>query len=128
MLKKLCNSPGLLADKEGKETNENIKALLAGVNPKILESKSNSHSGKFRVLERMLLTLKNTTDEKIVIVSNYTSTLDLLQNLLASKGLSFLRLDGTTPTNKRQELVDKFNRTNSKVACKFHFLRDDMAK
>lgn len=97
--------------------NENVKALLSGVNPKLLESKSNSHSGKFRVLERLLLTLKNTTDEKIVLVSNYTSTLDLLQDLLRSKGLSFLRLDGTTPTNRRQELVDRFNRVDSKIAC-----------
>ncbi|CAZ80866.1 unnamed protein product [Tuber melanosporum] len=116
---KLCNSPGLLADKPGKETNENVKGLLAGVNPKLLESKSDSHSGKFRVLERLLLALRNTTDEKIVLVSNYTSTLDLLQNLLRSRGLSYLRLDGTTPTNKRQELVDQFNRTNSTTAFAF---------
>ncbi|PUU83672.1 SNF2 family N-terminal domain-domain-containing protein [Tuber borchii] len=119
VLKKLCNSPGLLADKPGKETNENVKGLLAGVNPKLLESKSDSHSGKFRVLERLLLALKNTTDEKIVLVSNYTSTLDLLQNLLRSRGLSYLRLDGATPANKRQELVDRFNRTNSTVAFAF---------
>ncbi|KAG0126430.1 DNA repair and recombination protein RAD54B [Tuber indicum] len=119
VLKKLCNSPGLLADKPGKETNENVKGLLAGVNPKLLESKSDSHSGKFRVLERLLLALRNTTDEKIVLVSNYTSTLDLLQNLLRSRGLSYLRLDGTTPTNKRQELVDQFNRTNSTTAFAF---------
>ncbi|CUS08940.1 unnamed protein product [Tuber aestivum] len=127
VLKKLCNSPGLLADRPGKETgvdgsvskNENIKGLLAGVNPKLLESKSDSHSGKFRVLERLLLALKNTTDEKIVLVSNYTSTLDLLQNLLRSRGLSYLRLDGATPTNKRQELVDQFNRTNSTAAFAF---------
>lgn len=66
----------------------------------------------------MLITLFKTTDEKIVIVSNYTSTLDLLQNLLASRGLSFLRLDGKTPAGKRQELVDKFNRCDSKTACK----------
>ena len=84
----------------------------------MLESKSDSHSGKFRVLERLLLALKNTTDEKIVLVSNYTSTLDLLQNLLRSRGLSYLRLDGATPANKRQELVDQFNRTNSTAACK----------
>ncbi|PWW79811.1 hypothetical protein C7212DRAFT_355570 [Tuber magnatum] len=119
VLKKLCNSPGLLADKLGKETNENVKGLLEGVNPKLLESKSDSHSGKFRVLERLLLALKNTTDEKIVLVSNYTSTLNLLQNLLRSRGLSYLRLDGATPTNKRQELVDQFNRTNSTAAFAF---------
>lgn len=67
----------------------------------------------------MLITLFKTTDEKIVLVSNYTSTLDLLQTLLSSRGLSFLRLDGKTPSGRRQELVDKFNRTDSKTAFAF---------
>lgn len=67
----------------------------------------------------MLVTLFKTTDEKIVLVSNYTSTLDLLQTLLSSRGLSFLRLDGKTPSGRRQELVDKFNRTDSKTAFAF---------
>lgn len=67
----------------------------------------------------MLITLFKTTDEKIVIVSNYTSTLDLLQTLLSSRGLSFLRLDGKTPSSRRQELVDKFNRTDNKAAFAF---------
>lgn len=65
----------------------------------------------------MLITLRETTDEKIVLVSNYTSTLDLLQNMLSGKGYSFLRLDGSTPAAKRQELVDKFNRLDSEAAC-----------
>jgi len=65
----------------------------------------------------MLVSLRETTDEKIVLVSNYTSTLDLLQNMLSGKGYSFLRLDGSTPTGKRQDLVDKFNRVDSEAAC-----------
>ena len=65
----------------------------------------------------MLVTLRETTDEKIVLVSNYTSTLDLLQNMLNGKGYSFLRLDGSTPGAKRQDLVDKFNRVDSEAAC-----------
>lgn len=53
-----------------------------------------------------------------MLVSNYTSTLDLLQKLLLSKGYTFLRLDGSTPAAKRQDLVDGFNKTDSTAACK----------
>lgn len=67
----------------------------------------------------MLKILSTTTDEKIVLVSNYTSTLDVLQNLVSSRGLTWLRLDGSTPADKRQQLVEKFNRTDNKAAFAF---------
>ncbi|KAF8245370.1 hypothetical protein K440DRAFT_409395 [Wilcoxina mikolae CBS 423.85] len=118
-LEKLCNTPGLLTSEQGKEQSDNVQALLSGVNPRLLASKSASSSGKLRVLERLLGILSAHTDEKIVIVSNYTSTLDVLQNLLISRGLSWLRLDGSTPTDKRQSLVDKFNRVDSEAAFAF---------
>lgn len=102
-----------------KEQSENVKALLAEVDPRLLASRNASSSGKLRVLNRLLVTLKNHTEEKIVIVSNYTSTLDVLQNLLISRGLSWLRLDGGTPNEKRQQLVDKFNNTNSSTSFAF---------
>jgi DNA repair and recombination protein RAD54B len=54
--------------------------------------------------------MRSNTSEKIVLVSNYTSTLNLLATLLTSLGLPFLRLDGSTPAQKRQPLVDDFNR------------------
>jgi len=118
VLKKLCNTPGLLESGE-KEQSENVQALLVGVNPKLLTSRTASSSGKLRVLDRLLVTLKNNTKEKIVIVSNYTSTLDVLQTLLISRCLSWLRLDGSTPNDKRQQLVDKFNNTDSSTSFAF---------
>lgn len=51
-----------------------------------------------------------TRDEKIVVVSNWTSTLDLIQALCVQKRMPFLRLDGSTPQKQRQENVDRFNR------------------
>jgi len=57
--------------------------------------------------------------EKVVIVSHYTSTLDMLGNLLASESLPFLRLDGTTPTSKRQALVNRFNKAQHKDCFAF---------
>lgn len=61
-------------------------------------------------LERILMSVYEARDEKIVVVSNWTSTLDLIQDMCVAKRYNFLRLDGSTAQKKRQELVDKFNR------------------
>lgn len=46
---------------------------------------------------------------RVVVVSNYTKTLDLLQDLCLHLSYSFCRLDGHTPTSQRQRLVNNFN-------------------
>lgn len=46
---------------------------------------------------------------RVVVVSNYTQTLDLLQDVCVHMGYTFCRLDGHTPTGQRQRLVDSFN-------------------
>ena len=66
-------------------------------------------SGKFAVVARMLAILREQTKDRIVIVSNYTQTLDLFTSLCQQRGYPSLRLDGSTSINKRQKLVKKFN-------------------
>lgn len=112
MLKKLCNHPDLLnlpGDIEGCEralpddyvsSNES-----AGRNREI----QTWFSGKFSVLERFLYQIKTETDDKIVLISNYTKTLDLIEKMCRYKRYGCLRLDGTMNINKRQKLVDRFN-------------------
>ena len=58
----------------------------------------------------VLFSTKETKQSKIVLVSNFTSTLDLAAILLNSRGFGYLRLDGSTPVDARQYLVDRFNR------------------
>ena len=112
ILKKICNSPSLLTAKSTDDSpNDTITALLSAIPPKLQRLASTpGMSAKIRVLDQLLHNLHTNTSEKIVLVSNYTSTLDLLAKLLASLSLSFLRLDGSTPTQKRQTLVEDFNR------------------
>jgi DNA repair and recombination protein RAD54B len=111
ILKKLCNSPSLLNPKMGDESKHStIAAVLSTLPAGLLRQFSPSSSGKIRVLDQLLHNLRTTTSEKIVLVSNYTSTLNLLGILLTSLSLPFLRLDGSTPPAKRQALVDDFNR------------------
>ena len=112
VLKKVCNSPFLLNAKAttdpAKPVNLMTAALLSRVPSHLL--RNNSSSTKLRTLDHLLHTLRTTTNEKVVLVSNYTSTLDLLSTLLTSLAHPFLRLDGSTPSSKRQDLVDTFNR------------------
>jgi DNA repair and recombination protein RAD54B len=111
VLKKVCNSPSLLTKQSSDESkpSENITNLLASIPPKLCKV-DNGASAKLLVLDSLLHQLRINTEEKIVLVSNYTSTLDILGNLLSAAGHNFLRLDGSTPANKRQALVDKFNK------------------
>jgi DNA repair and recombination protein RAD54B len=111
ILKKLCNSPSLLtAQNNDNSPNETIAALLSSLPQTLMRHFSPSASAKVRVLDQILDSVRSNTSEKIVLVSNYTSTLNLLATLLTSLGLPFLRLDGSTPAQKRQPLVDDFNR------------------
>lgn len=111
ILKKLCNSPSLLSAKNNNDSpNETIAALFSSLPPDLLRHFSPSSSAKVRVLDQILDSMRRNTSEKIVLVSNYTSTLNLLAILLTSLSLPFLRLDGSTPAQKRQPLIDDFNR------------------
>ncbi|PYI01777.1 putative dsDNA-dependent ATPase [Aspergillus sclerotiicarbonarius CBS 121057] len=111
ILKKLCNSPSLLSPRNVNETpSETITALMSSLPPNLLRHFSPSSSAKIRVLDQLLDNIRTNTSEKIVLVSNYTSTLNLLATLLTSLSLPFLRLDGSTPAQKRQSLVEDFNR------------------
>ena len=113
ILKKVCNSPKLLSIVNTKNTEKAVSplttSLLSTIPPQLLSTSAGST--KIRVLDQLLHTIRSTTSEKVVLISNFTSTLDLLSTLLSSVGLDFLRLDGSTPSGKRQDLVDTFNNT-----------------
>ena len=63
----------------------------------------------------MLHAVHTTTDEKVVIVSNFTSTLNVIQEVCIAKKYPYLRLDGSTAQKQRLQLVDQFNRTGQKA-------------
>ena len=73
-----------------------------------------NRSGKLLVLYRMMLTMRALKNgERIVIVSNYTSTLDLIEAMCMQNQWPCARLDGGTPGPKRTKLVDEFNNVAS---------------
>ncbi|KAF2267396.1 hypothetical protein CC78DRAFT_76517 [Lojkania enalia] len=111
MLKKLCNHPDLLSLPEDLPGCENI--LPKDFVPKEARGRDREvkvwYSGKMQVLDRMLARIRANTNDKIVLISNYTTTLDVFAQLCRARGYGCLRLDGTMQVNKRQKLVDKFN-------------------
>lgn len=69
------------------------------------------YSSKFQFIDIFLMTLQELyPNEKVVIVSNFTLTLDYISTLIKSRGYGYLRIDGSVTTNDRQSLVDCFNR------------------
>ncbi|KAF1995689.1 DNA repair and recombination protein RAD26 [Amniculicola lignicola CBS 123094] len=119
VLKKVCNSPSLLkSSKDPDETpSEMLQNLLPLIPPHVLAS--HASSTKLRLLDSLLHRIYTSTNEKVVIVSNYTTTLDMIERLLTSLSYTFLRLDGSTPANKRQGLVERFNTVDPKTAFAF---------
>lgn len=70
-------------------------------------------SSKLQILNLMLSKLRLISpEEKAVIISNFTSCLDQVEVLAKSKGWGFLRIDGSVQSDKRQNLVDCFNRAS----------------
>jgi DNA repair and recombination protein RAD54 and RAD54-like protein len=114
ILKKLCNHPHLLnlsTDLPGSEQFFPKDYTLPDARGRDRDVKT-WYSGKMMVLDRMLARIRQDTNDKIVLISNYTQTLELFERLCRSRGYSSLRLDGTMAINKRQKLVDKFNDPN----------------
>ena len=110
VLKKVCNSPSLL---KAADPNAQVSPLMASLVSSIPGQllRSSAGSTKIRALDQLLHAIRTNTSDKVVLVSNYTSTLDLLSTLLTSLAHPFVRLDGSTPSAKRQDIVDTFNRT-----------------
>ncbi|PVH14257.1 uncharacterized protein CXQ87_002385 [Candidozyma duobushaemuli] len=110
LLKKLCTHPDLL------RLPEDIRGSR-GILPEDYTDSSSSReksipislSTKFSILERFIESLRHESDDKIVIISNYTKTLDLIERLCRHRRYGCLRLDGTMNINKRQKIVDRFN-------------------
>ncbi|XP_062411611.1 DNA repair and recombination protein RAD54-like [Sardina pilchardus] len=108
-LKKLCNHPSLIYDKcvEGEEGFEGALDLFpSGYTTKAVEPQL---SGKMLVLDYILAMTKSTTSDKVVLVSNYTQTLDLFEKLCRTRRYLYVRLDGTMSIKKRAKIVERFN-------------------
>ncbi|XP_021617338.1 protein CHROMATIN REMODELING 25 isoform X3 [Manihot esculenta] len=120
-LKKLCNHPKLIYDtiRSGSPGTSGFEDCIRFFPSEMFSGRSGTWSGgdgawvelsgKMHVLARLLAHLRRQTDDRIVLVSNYTQTLDLFAQLCRERRYPYVRLDGTTSIGKRQKLVNRFN-------------------
>jgi hypothetical protein len=66
------------------------------------------HSSKLEKLDEILGQLAREEGRKIIVFSEWTTMLDLIETLLKTHGLSWVRLDGQVPQKTRQQLVHQF--------------------
>ncbi|KAG9122857.1 helicase [Ceratobasidium sp. 392] len=124
-LTKICNSPIMLAkqDKSTAEDGRTTRTLVQealGLLPVNAAPDDVTLSGKLIALAALLKQMRRGTEEKCILVSHYTSTLNIVEAFCRSMHYSHLRLDGSTAVTKRQQLVDEFNRVSQ--SQKFLFL------
>lgn len=95
-LRKCCNHPYLFVADYYTQRSENIVRS----------------SGKFELLDRLLPKLHR-AGHRVLLFSQMTKLMTILGDYLMLKGYQFLRLDGTTNTGDRGELLKKFNAPDS---------------
>jgi ATP-dependent DNA helicase len=102
-LRKCCNHPYLFewpVDGSGRETVDEI----------LVEA-----SGKMQLLDRILSELKKEGGHQVLIFSQMTRMLDILEDYLTWRGASFRRLDGTVAAEDRMQSMKEFNEQNIDV-------------
>ncbi|CAG9561675.1 unnamed protein product [Danaus chrysippus] len=65
-------------------------------------------SGKFQKLDSMLPQLQ-AEGHRVLIFSQFTMMLDVIEPYLRMRNYRYLRLDGSTAVNERQDLIDQYN-------------------
>ncbi|XP_076302965.1 LOW QUALITY PROTEIN: SWI/SNF-related matrix-associated actin-dependent regulator of chromatin subfamily A containing DEAD/H box 1 homolog [Lasioglossum baleicum] len=64
-------------------------------------------AGKLKILDELLSKLKE-EGHRVLIFSQFTMILNILEEYLTIRGQTYLRLDGSTPVTDRQCLIDQY--------------------
>ncbi|CAB1427115.1 unnamed protein product [Pleuronectes platessa] len=107
-LKKCCNHPYLFP----------VAAVEAPVLPNGSYDGSQlvKSSGKLTLLQKMLRKLKD-EGHRVLIFSQMTKMLDLLEDFLEFEGYKYERIDGGITGGLRQEAIDRFNAPGAQQFC-----------
>ena len=76
----------------------------------LVDKQGPGYSSKLEELDQLLDQLMAEEDRKIVLFSEWTTMLNLIEPLLEKKRLNYVRLDGSVPQKKRQGLMHQFQK------------------
>ena len=74
------------------------------------------YSSKLEELDALIDQLLSEEDRKVVLFSEWTTMLNLIEPLLEKRKVGYVRLDGAVPQKKRQGLIHQFRKDPN---CKF---------
>ena len=104
-LRKLCNHPFVFEQVEDAMNPEKVSNDLLW-----------RTAGKFELLERVLPKFK-VSGHRVLMFFQMTQIMNIMEDFLRLKGLQYLRLDGSTKSDDRSELLTQFNDPNSPYFC-----------
>lgn len=100
-LRKLCNHPFVF------DVVENVMNPLNISNDLLWRT-----AGKFELLDRILPKYK-ATGHRVLMFFQMTAIMDIMEDYLRYRSYKYLRLDGTTKSDERSDLLRDFNAPNS---------------
>ncbi|RYC65810.1 hypothetical protein CHU98_g369 [Xylaria longipes] len=100
-LRKLCNHPFVFDEVENQMNPMNTSNDLLW-----------RTAGKFELLDRILPKYK-VTGHRVLMFFQMTAIMDIMEDFLRFRGILYLRLDGTTKSEDRSDLLKAFNAPNS---------------
>uniref|UniRef100_A0A3P9PSS4 Excision repair cross-complementation group 6-like 2 n=1 Tax=Poecilia reticulata TaxID=8081 RepID=A0A3P9PSS4_POERE len=130
ILRKVANHAALLQSTSGtsKKQEKYVSSVCAKVFQKfpdfVLRCKNEAfealsdpmYSGKMKVLQKLLKYYLQKRD-KVLIFSLSTKLLNILESYCMAEGLDFSRLDGTTKSRERVQIVKEFNSSSHVNLC-----------
>ena len=104
-LRKLCNHPFVFEEVEDQMNPSRL------TNDMIWRT-----AGKFELLDRILPKFK-ATGHRVLMFFQMTQIMNIMEDFLRLRDMSYLRLDGSTKADDRSELLRLFNEENSPYFC-----------
>lgn len=117
-LRLCCNSPYNFFNPFLKAEVENGETFASDTEP---DETLVSTSGKMLLLDSLLPPLIN-DGHKVLIFSQFTTTLDLISQYLTLRSWSHARIDGSVAQSERQAQILSFNKSNSKKGTNIFIL------
>lgn len=103
-LRKVCCHPFLFSQAEEVDSDGEF----------VTDERIITSSGKMVLLDKMLPKLK-AAGSRVLIYSQFTTMLDILEDYCRYKGFKYVRLDGSTHQIERESNVDRFNHKSSDI-------------